>query len=122
MPTIYLSMLMPSDSKPKSDVLLGTLEMMILRTLTLGSLHGYAIAQHIARLSDGVLRVEQGSLYPALERVLNKGWATAEWGETPTKRQARYYSITRSGRKQLKDKVVEYDRMAAAIARVMTGA
>ena len=122
MPTLYLSMLMPSDSKPKSDVLLGTLEMMILRTLTLGSLHGYAIAQHIARLSDGVLRVEQGSLYPALERVLNKGWATAEWGETPTKRQARYYTITRAGRKQLKDKVVEYDRMAAAIARVMTGA
>jgi PadR family transcriptional regulator, regulatory protein PadR len=112
---------MPSDSKPKSDVLLGTLEMMILRTLTLGSLHGYAIAQHIARLSDGVLRVEQGSLYPALERVLNKGWATAEWGETPTKRQARYYTITRAGRRQLKEKVVEYDRMAAAIARVMTG-
>jgi len=113
---------MPSDSKPKSDVLLGTLEMMILRTLTLGSLHGYAIAQHIGRLSDGVLRVEQGSLYPALERLLNKGWATAEWGETPTKRQARYYTITRAGRKQLKEKVAEYDRMAAAIGRVMTGA
>jgi PadR family transcriptional regulator PadR len=113
---------MPSDSKRRSDVLLGTLEMMILRTLTLGSLHGYAIAQHIGRLSDGVLRVEQGSLYPALERLLNKGWATAQWGETPTKRQARYYTITRAGRKQLKEKVVEYDRMATAIARVMTGA
>ena len=113
---------MPSDSKPKSDVLLGTLEMMILRTLTLGSLHGYAIAQHIARLSDGVLRVEQGSLYPALERVLSKGWATARWSETPTKRQARYYTITRAGRKQLKDRVAEYDRMAVAIDRVMTGA
>ena len=97
----------------------GTLEMLILRTLTLGSLHGYAIAQHIARLSDGVLQVEQGSLYPALERVLNKGWATVEWAETPTKRQARYYTITKSGRAQLKEKVSEYDRMAEAIARVM---
>ena len=109
------------DKQPKIDVLLGTLEMLILRTLSLGSLHGYAIAQHIARLSDGVLQVEQGSLYPALERVLNKGWATVEWAETPTKRQARYYTITRSGRKRLKEKVADYDRMATAIARVMIG-
>ena len=110
---------MPRAPKPRSDLLAGTLEMLILRTLTLGSLHGYAIAQHIARLSDGVLQVEQGSLYPALERVLNKGWATAEWGESPTKRQARYYTITKSGRAQLKEKVSEYDRVAGAIARVM---
>src|ERR1700712_691361 len=106
-------------AQPRSAVMLGTLEMLILRTLTLGALHGYAIAQHIARLSDGVLKVEQGSLYPALERLLNKGWTTAEWGETPTKRQARYYTITASGRKQLKAKVSDYDRMAEAIARVM---
>lgn len=97
----------------------GTLEMLVLRTLTVGSLHGYAIAQHIAKLSDGVFRVEQGSLYPALERVLNKGWATVRWSETPTKRQARYYSITASGRKQLKEKIAEYDRTSTAIARVM---
>jgi len=108
--------------RSKSDVQLGTLEMLILRTLTLGSLHGYAIAQHIAKLSEGVLQVEQGSLYPALERLLNKGWATAEWAETPTKRQARYYTITASGRKQLKTKVSDYDRMSAAIARVMGNA
>jgi PadR family transcriptional regulator, regulatory protein PadR len=82
-------------------------------------LHGYAIAQHIAKLSDGVLRVEQGSLYPALERLLNKGLVTAKWGETPTKRQARYYTITRTGRKLLDQKVDEYDRVAVAIARVM---
>src|SRR5437899_5326546 len=94
--------------KSKSDVLLGTLDMLILRTLTLGSLHGYAIAQHIAKLSDGVLRIEQGSLYPALERLLNKGWVTAKWAQTPTGRQARYYTITRSGRKQLSDKVSDY--------------
>lgn len=111
---------MPAATKPsKSDVLFGTLEMLILRTLTLGSLHGYAIAQHIARLSEGVLQVEQGSLYPALERVLNKGWVTVEWAETPTKRQARYYTITRSGRAQLKEKMSDYDRVATAIARVM---
>lgn len=110
--------LMPPTGN-KSDVLLGTLEMLILRTLTLGSLHGYAIAQHLAKSSDGVLQVEQGSLYPALERLLNKGWVTAKWGETPTKRQARYYTITASGRKQLKDKTSDYDRVALAIARVM---
>jgi len=111
---------MSSSTATRSDLPLGTLDMLILRTLTLGALHGYAIAQHIARLSDGVLRVEQGSLYPALERLLNKGWVTARWAETPTKRQARYYTITRSGRKQLDQRLSEYDRVAAAIARVMT--
>jgi PadR family transcriptional regulator, regulatory protein PadR len=111
---------MPPAEKPsKSDLLLGTLDMLILRTLTLGSLHGYAIAQHIARLSEGVLRVEQGSLYPALERLLNKGWVTVKWAETPTKRQARYYTITRTGRKRLESKESDYDRVAVAIARVM---
>jgi transcriptional regulator len=104
---------------PKSDVLAGTLEMLILRTLTLGALHGYAIAQHLAKSSDGVLQVEQGSLYPALERLLNKGWVTVKWAETPTKRQARYYTITASGRKQLKEKMSDYDRVALAIAQVM---
>jgi transcriptional regulator len=103
----------------RRDLPPGTLEMLILRTLTLGSLHGYAVAQHIAKLSDGVLKVEQGSLYPALERLLNKGYVTAKWGETPTKRQARYYTITRSGRKQLETRESDYDRVALAIARVL---
>lgn len=111
-----------SSNTPRTDVPLGTLDMLILRTLTLGALHGYAIAQHIARLSDGVLRVEQGSLYPALERLLNKGWVTVRWAETPTKRQARYYTITRSGRKHLEQKISDYDRVATAIARIMEGA
>lgn len=112
----------PTTATARNDLPLplGTLDMLVLRTLTLGALHGYAIAQHIARLSENVLRVEQGSLYPALERLLNKGWVTARWAETPTKRQARYYTITRSGRKQLEQRVAEYDRVAAAIARVMT--
>ena len=108
-----------SAKTPRGDALLGSLEMLILRTLTLGPLHGYAIAQHIAKSSDGELRIEQGSLYPALERLLNKGWVTAAWAESPTGRQARYYTITRSGRAQLKEKISEYDRIATAIAKVM---
>jgi transcriptional regulator len=103
----------------KSDLLQGTLEMLILKTLTLGPLHGYAIAQHIARTSNDVLRVEQGSLYPALERLLTKGWATAKWGETSTKRRARFYTITTSGRKHLGDAMSDYDRSALAIARIL---
>jgi PadR family transcriptional regulator len=108
-----------SSSSSRSELQPGTLDMLILRTLTLGSLHGYAIAQHIARSSDGVLRVEQGSLYPALERLLNKGWVTVRWAETPTKRQARYYTITRAGRKRLDAKATDYERVVAAIARIM---
>ena len=97
----------------------GTLEMLILKTLSVASLHGYAIAQQIQRLSRDVLSVEQGSLYPALERLQAKGWLTSKWGATPTGRQARYYTITASGRKQLGEKEAEYDRIALAVARVM---
>jgi PadR family transcriptional regulator, regulatory protein PadR len=103
----------------RTDLLAGTLDMLVLRTLSVQSLHGYAIAQHIAKLSDGVLQVEQGSLYPALERLLNKGLVTAKWAESPTKRQARYYTITRAGRKLLEQKTEDYDRVALAIARIM---
>ena len=104
---------------PKTDLLAGTLEMLVLRTLSMQSLHGYAIAQHIAKSSDGVLKVEQGSLYPALERLLAKGLVTAKWAESPTKRQARYYTITRAGKKLLDQKTEDYDRVALAIARIM---
>jgi transcriptional regulator len=100
-------------------ILAGSLEMLVLRTLTLGSAHGYAIARHIERLSDDVLKVEQGSLYPALDRLLRKGWVTARWADTPTGRNARYYTITRSGRKQLADREAEHERISLAIARVM---
>src|SRR5262245_17877753 len=85
---------MPRAKPVRSDLLPGTLEMLILRTLTVQPLHGYGIAQHIARLSTDVLRVDQGSLYPALERLLTKGWVTSKWADTPTKRRARYYAIT----------------------------
>ena len=103
----------------RSELVPGTLELLILQTLATASLHGYAIAQHIERLSDEVLRVEQGSLYPALDRLQRKGWVTSEWRETPTKRRARYYTLTASGREQLGAELARYDRVSLAIARVL---
>ena len=103
----------------RSDLLPGTLDMLVLRTLSLQPLHGYAIAQHIAKLSVDVLQVEQGSLYPALERLLSAGWVTAKWGVSPTGRKARYYTITASGRKQLGQEISDFDKLTQAIARVL---
>ena len=97
----------------------GTLEMLILKTLSLGSLHGNGIAQHIHRLSDEALTVEEGSLYPALQRMLAKGWVAAEWKQTPTKRRARYYRLTAAGRKQLGVESSAFERAMRAITRVM---
>lgn len=104
---------------PKSALLPGTLDMLVLRTLSLGSLHGYAIAQHIDQISEGVLRVEQGSLYPAFERLQNAGWVTSKWGTTPTGRRARYYTLTASGRRQLGKEISEFDKVLLAISRVL---
>ena len=109
----------PSSSASPADLLPGTLDMLILHALTVQPMHGYAIAQHIARLSDSVLKVEQGSLYPALERLQRKGWVTSKWGETPTKRRARYYTLTAAGRKQLGTEISSFDRVLEAINRVM---
>jgi PadR family transcriptional regulator PadR len=106
-------------SDARNDQLSGALEMLVLRTLTLGPAHGYAIARHIERLSKDVLTVEQGSLYPALDRLLRRGWLTAKWADTPTKRKARYYTITAAGRKRLKERSAEHERVAIAIRRVM---
>ena len=103
----------------KSELLKGTLDMLVLQSLTLQPMHGYAIAQHIERLSEDVLSIEQGSLYPALERLLKKGWVTSEWGESPTGRQARYYTITAAGRRQLGEQISSFDRVSLAIARVL---
>ena len=113
---------MTDSSSSGSDLLPGTLDMLILRVLTLGSLHGYGIAQHIERSSEGVLTVPQGSLYPALERLLKKGLVTAKWEKSPTGRRARYYTITSSGRKKLDSKLADYERVTGAIGRVMSGA
>ena len=105
----------------RSELLPGTLDMLILKTVSAQPMHGYAIAQHVERLTEGELRLQQGSLYPALERLLKKGWVTADWALTPTKRRARYYTITTAGRKQLGQEISSYDRLALAIARVMKG-
>jgi PadR family transcriptional regulator PadR len=103
----------------RSDLLPGTLDMLVLHTLTLGPLHGYAVAQHIEKLSQSVLQVEQGSLYPALERLQRKGWVTSKWGQSPTGRRARYYRITASGQKQLGEETSDFDKMMLAINRVL---
>jgi transcriptional regulator len=108
-----------ASEPPKSELLKGTLDMLILQTLTMQPLHGYAIAQQIEALSGDVLRVEQGSLYPALERLQKKGWLTSKWGESPTGRRARYYTITAVGRRQLGDEISSFDTVLLAINRVL---
>jgi PadR family transcriptional regulator PadR len=97
----------------------GTLEMLILRTLTVERMHGYAIAQHIARVSNDALLIEMGSLYPALERLQRNGWVTAKWAQSDTGRRARYYSITASGRRALGEQLSAFQEMNAAIALVL---
>jgi len=108
-----------SSGPSKSELLKGTLDMLILQTLTVQPLHGYAIAQQIELLSDAVLTVEQGSLYPALERLQKRGWVTSRWGESPTGRRARYYTLTAAGRRQLGAEISDFDRVLVAINRVM---
>jgi len=103
----------------KNELLPGTLDMLILHTLTRKELHGYGIAQHIQQISDEVLQVEEGSLYPALQRLLVKGWVKAEWGTSENNRRARYYKLTPAGRKQLGVEAENFSRVIAAIARVM---
>jgi PadR family transcriptional regulator, regulatory protein PadR len=103
----------------KDALMPGTLEMLVLKTLTRGPLHGYGIAQYIRQVSDDVLQVEEGSLYPALQRLQVKGWVTSEWDMTENKRRARYYRLTPLGRKQLAAERASYDRLTGAIARVM---
>jgi len=103
----------------RSELLPGTLAMLVLKTLTVDPMHGYAIAQHIERLSNDVLRVQEGTLYPALQVMEVKGWVKSEWKLTPTKRRARYYSITATGRKQLAQEAREFERVIEAVGRVM---
>jgi PadR family transcriptional regulator, regulatory protein PadR len=106
----------------KPELLPGTLDMLILKTLTRMPMHGYGIAQSIKRLSDDVLTVEEGSLYPALQRLLLQGWVKAEWRITETNRRARYYTLTATGRKQLGLEVSQFEQMIAAIGRVLRDA
>lgn len=105
-------------TNPKADLLQGTLDMLILRTLSLGPLHGYGVIQRLRQMSDEMLSVEQGALYPALSRIEQKGWVTSEWGVNETGRQAKFYTLTRAGRKQLQVEEASWDRLALAIAKV----
>lgn len=104
----------------RSGIPPGTLYMLILKTLQrLGPMHGYGIAQHIQQSTDEVLRVEEGSLYPALQRMLIKGWVASEWKQSENNRRARYYNLTPKGRKQLAAEIAEFERVTAAIVRVI---
>ncbi len=108
--------------EPRPDIPPGTLYMLILKTLARrGPLHGYGIAQHIQQVSDDVLRVEEGSLYPALQRMLVKGWVVAEWKQSENNRRARFYKLTPEGRKQLVKELREFGNVMGAIARVIEG-
>jgi transcriptional regulator len=102
-----------------SELLPGTLEMLILKTLTRGPAHGYAVARHLEQTSADVLQVGESSLYPALQRLLVNGWASAEWGETDTGRRARFYRITPSGRKRLAAEAAGFEKMIGAITAIM---
>lgn len=104
---------------PKPEMPSGALVLLILRVLRSGALHGYAIAQRIHMLSSEVLRVEEGSLYPALQKILLKGWVTADWGISETNRKVRFYRLTPAGRKQLEAELSEYDRVNQAIQSVL---
>jgi transcriptional regulator len=101
------------------DLLPGTLDMLVLQTLTRGPMHGYGIAQRIQQVSEDVLQIGEGSLYPALQRLLINGWVAAEWGLSENNRRARYYRLTSSGRRQLASEVDSYNRIVGAIKLVM---
>ena len=104
----------------KTEIPPGTLYMLVLKTLArLGEMHGYGIAQHIQQISDDVLQVEEGSLYPALQRMFIKGWVVAEWKQSESNRRARFYQLTAEGRKRLAREVRDFERVMAAIVRVI---
>jgi PadR family transcriptional regulator PadR len=105
-------------TSPKADLLQGTLDMLILRALSLAPLHGYGIIQRIHRMSDEMLTVEQGALYPALYRIEQKGWVTSKWEVNETGRRAKFYTLTRAGRKQLRVEEENWDRLALVVAKM----
>jgi PadR family transcriptional regulator PadR len=108
-------------SEKTPELLPGTLDMLVLKTLTRAPNHGYGIARHIQRVSEDALRIGEGSLYPALQRLIVNGWAKAEWGTSETGRKVRIYKITATGRKQLTQEAEDFSFVVAGIARVMEG-
>ena len=107
------------DEPGRIELLQGTLDLLILRTLLLGPVHGHALAKSIERNSEDVLQVEQGSLYPALHRLIKRGWISAEEGTSENNRRAKFYRLTAKGRRQLAVETSKWDRLAAAIARIL---
>jgi len=103
----------------QTDLLQGTLDLLILRTIALAPMHGWAIGQRIQQISDEMLRVQQGSLYPALHRLEHQGWITAEWGASENNRRARFYSLTKAGRKQLDVEVSKWARLSEGVNLVL---
>jgi PadR family transcriptional regulator PadR len=108
-----------TESNVAPDLLPGTLDLLILKTLTRGRMHGYAIVEHLRSVSNEVLQVGESSLYPALQRLLLNGWVKAEWGSSENNRRARFYTLTGSGRKQLRRETDEFDRLVDAIHKVL---
>jgi PadR family transcriptional regulator len=109
-------------TKPKEDVLRGTLDLLVLKTLdTLGPLHGFGVARRIEQVSGDLLYLNQGTLYPALLRLQQKGWITSKWGVSENNRRARFYSLTRTGRKQLAEETESWERMVGIITRLLQG-
>jgi transcriptional regulator len=104
---------------PRSELLQGTLDLLILKTLGLGPQHGWGISQRIQQISDDVLRVNQGSLYPALHRLEDQGWIASEWGVSDNNREAKFYRLTRRGQRQLQRATENWERISAAVARVL---
>ena len=109
-------------TRPKEDILRGTLDLLVLKTLdTLGSLHGFGIARRIEQVSADLLYLNQGTLYPALLRLHQKGWITSNWGVSENNRRARFYSLTKAGRKQLAEQTESWERMVTIITRLLQG-
>ena len=113
---------MAKGDPAKTDVLQGTLDLMVLQTLdTMGAMHGYGIARRIEQISEAMLKLNEGTVYTSLMRLLQNGWITASWGSSENNRRARFYSITRSGRRQLAAEADKWDRLAGVIARLRSG-
>jgi PadR family transcriptional regulator PadR len=112
---------MPTQNPGRLELLQGTLDLLILRTLIFGSQHGQGIARAIQQTSEGEFLVEHGALYPALQRLEERGWISAQWGTSSNNRKARFYSLTSAGREQLIEETTKWKRLAKAIARILEG-
>lgn len=106
-------------AKQKPDIPQGTLDMLVLKTLSLGPMHGYGIGQRIQQLADNMLQIEEGTLYPALYRIENRGWIQSEWGASENNRRARFYSLTKAGRNQLSLEESQWQHLSLAIGKVL---